>query len=243
MLEPLNNLLFQVLSFFYVLVGGNLGFSIILVTLVVKIVLLPLVLPTMRSAKEMQKLKPELDALKNKYKDKKELQEAQMKLYKDRGINPLAGCLPQVVQIIILIALYNVFMEFLKQPSISGVTMNPYFLYFDLTKPDKTYVLPVLAGLTQFIFSLMMQTGVEGHIHNPKSKSENKKEEDNLEMAQTMQQQMLYMMPLMTGIISVNFQSGLVLYWVFSTIFSIIQQYYFSGLGGLVKIKNYLNIK
>lgn len=243
MLEPLNYTIYQLLSFFYRLVGGNLGLSIILVTIVIKVLLLPLVIPSMKSAKAIQKLKPELDSLKNKHSDKKELQEAQMKLYKEKGINPLSGCLPQIIQILILISLYNVFMNFLKQPSIAGVTMNPYFLYLDLTKPDKTYIMPILSGLTQFVFSLMMQSGVESHIHNPKSKVENKKEEDNLEMAQTMQQQMLYMMPIMTTVVSVNFQSGLVLYWVFSTLFSIVQQYYFSGLGGLVKIKSIIAFK
>ena len=243
MLEPLNYTIYQLLSFFYKLVGGNLGLSIILVTIVIKVLLLPLVIPSMKSAKAIQNLKPELDALKNKYKDKKELQEAQMKFYKEKGINPLSGCFPQIIQILILISLYNVFMNFLKQPSIAGITMNPYFLYLDLTKPDKTYIMPILSGLTQFVFSFMLQSGVESHVHNPKSATEKKKEEDSLEMAQTMQQQMLYMMPIMTTVVSINFQSGLVLYWVFSTIFSIVQQYYFSGLGGLVKIKNILPIK
>lgn len=243
MLDPLVYLIYQLLSFFYKLVGGNLGISIILVTILIKVFLLPFVIPSMRSAKQIQNLKPELDDLKKKYKDKKELQEAQMKLYKEKGINPMSGCLPQVVQILILISLYRVFIDFLKQPSIGGISMNPYFFYLDLTKADKTYALPILAGLSQFIFSLMMQSGIENHVENPKAKQEKQKEEDNLEMAQTMQQQMLFMMPLMTTIVSLNFQSGLVLYWVISTIFSIIQQYYFSGLGGLSKYKKYLNIK
>lgn len=243
MLEPLNHLIYLLLDFFYKLVGGNLGLSIIFVTLFIKVLLLPVVIPSLKSAKAMQALKPELDALKRKIGDKKQLQEAQVKLYKDKGINPMSGCLPQIVQILILISLYRVFMDFLKQPSIGGVNMNPFFVYLDLTKPDKTYILPLLAGITQFVFSLMLQPGIETHIHNPKSKVENKKEEDSLEMAQTMQQQMLYMMPIMTTVISVNFQSGLVLYWVFSTVFSIVQQYYFSGLGGLIKIKKFLNIK
>ncbi len=210
-----------------------MGLPIIAITLITKLVLLPLVLPSMKSAKKMQDLKPHLDKLKSKHTDKKDLQTAQMALYKEHGINPAAGCLPQIVQIIILIALYGVFIDFIKQPSIGGVVVNPHFLYLDLTKPDHTYIMPVLAGLTQLIFSLMMQSGVESHVVNPKNKEEKKKEEDNLEMAASMQQQMIYMMPLMTVLISLNFQSGLILYWVASTVFSIIQQYYFSGLGGL----------
>ncbi len=243
MLQPLVNVLFQLLSFFYRLFGGNLGLSIISVTLLIKFLLLPLVLPSMKSAKQMQLLKPELDKLKEKHTDKKALQEAQMALYKEKGINPMSGCLPQVVQILILISLYQVFIEFLHQPSVSGLVMNAQFLYLDLTKPDTTYIMPILAGVSQFIFSLMMQSGAESHISNPKSKSENKKEEDSLEMAQTMQQQMLYMMPLMTVVVSIKFQSGLILYWIISTIFSIAQQYYFSGWGGLSKYLFFLNIK
>ncbi len=233
MLAPLNYIIYQALIFFYNLFGGNLGLPIIAITLITKFILIPLVLPSMKSAKKMQDLKPALDKLKAKYKDKKELQLAQMALYKEQGINPAAGCLPQIVQIIILISLYQVFIDFIKQPSIGGLPVNPHFLFLNLTLPDKTYIMPVLAGVTQLIFSFMMLSGAESHVQNPKKKDDKQKEENNLEMAQSMQQQMLYMMPLMTVIISLNFQSGLILYWVVSTVFSIVQQYYFSGLGGL----------
>lgn len=233
---PLNYVIYQALYFFYHLFGGNLGFSIIALTILVKLILLPLLIPSIKSAKKMQDLKPHLDKLKAKHADKKALQQAQLELYKEHGINPAAGCLPQIVQVLILISLYQVFIEFLKQSSVGGLTVNPYFLYLNLTKPDHSYIMPVLAGLTQLIFSLMMQSGVESHVQNPASKVAKKKEEDSLEMAQSMQQQMVYMMPLMTVVISINFQSGLILYWVISTLFSIIQQYYFSGLGGLKPI-------
>ena len=230
----LTDIIYQCLLFFYNLFGGNLGLSIVALTIAIKIILIPLVVPTIKSAKKMQELKPKLDSLKEKYSDKTKLQQAQLELYKEHGINPAAGCLPQIVQIIILIALYQVFMKFLAQPQINGVPVNFSFLYFNLTKPDHLYILPVLAGLTQFIFSLMMTSGIESHVQNPKKKDDKQKEENNLEMAQSMQTQMVYMMPLMTVVISLNFQSGLILYWVVSTVFSIIQQYYFSGWGGLI---------
>lgn len=234
MLAPINGILYQSLLFFYHLFGGNLGLSIIAITLITKLILLPLTVPSLRSAKKMQDLKPELDRLKAKHTDKAALQQAQVALYKERGINPMAGCLPQIFQIIILISLYQVFMYFLGQSSIGGTTLNPYFLYLDLTKPDRTYIMPILAGVSQLIFSLMMQSGLESHVQNPKKKDDKKKEEDKLEMASSMQQQMIYMMPAMTVIISLNFPSGLVLYWVISTVFSLIQQYFFSGWGGLI---------
>ncbi len=236
MLEPLNYVIYQALFFFYHLFGGNLGFSIIAITILVKLILLPLIIPTIRSAKKMQDLKPALDKLKAKHADKKALQQAQLDLYKENGVNPAAGCLPQIVQIVILISLYQVFINFLKQSSVGGLTVNPNFLYLNLTQPDHSYIMPILAGLTQLVFSLMMQSGVESHVQSPKNKDAKKKEENNLEMAQSMQQQMVYMMPLMTVLISINFQSGLILYWVISTVFSIVQQYYFSGLGGLKPI-------
>lgn len=234
MLAPINGILYQSLLFFYQLFGGNLGLSIIAITLITKLILLPLTIPSLRSAKKMQDLKPELDRLKAKHTEKAALQQAQVALYKERGINPMAGCLPQIFQIIILISLYQVFMYFLKQSSIGGITLNPYFIYLDLTKPDRTYIMPVLAGISQLVFSLMMQSGLESHVQNPKKKDDKKKEEDKLEMASSMQQQMVYMMPAMTVIISLNFPSGLVLYWVISTVFSLIQQYFFSGWGGLI---------
>ena len=238
MLAPINGILYQSLLFFYHLFGGNLGLSIIAITLITKVVLLPLVIPSIKSAKKMQDLKPELDRLKSKHTDKAALQQAQVALYKERGINPAAGCLPQIFQIIILISLYQVFMYFLKQSSVGGTTLNPFFLYLDLTKPDRTYIMPILAGVSQLVFSLMMQSGIESHVQNPKKKDDKKKEEDSLEMASSMQQQMIYMMPAMTVIISLNFQSGLVLYWVISTIFSLVQQYFFSGWGGLIPVSN-----
>ncbi|TRZ48403.1 protein translocase component YidC [bacterium] len=234
MLAPINGVLYQALLFFYHLFGGNLGLSIIAITLITKVILLPLVIPSLRSAKKMQDLKPELDRLKAKHTDKAALQQAQVALYKERGINPAAGCLPQIFQIIILISLYQVFMYFLKQSSVGGITLNPYFLYLDLTKPDRTYIMPILAGVSQLVFSLMMMSGVESHVQNPKKKEDKKKEENSLEMASSMQKQMVYMMPAMTVIISLNFQSGLFLYWVISTVFSLVQQYFFSGWGGLI---------
>ena len=242
-LNFLNNIIYQALLFFYQIFGGNLGFSIIALTLVVKAVLIPFVLPSLKSAKKMQDLKPALDKLKAKHTDKKELQQAQLDLYKQNGVNPAAGCLPQIVQIIILISLYQVFRQFIGKDVISGIKVNPFFLYLDLNKPDHLYIMPVLAGFSQFVFSLMMQSGIESHVEAPKNKDSKKKEEDNLEMAQSMQQQMLYMMPLMTVVISLNFQSGLILYWIVSTLFSIAQQYYFSGLGGVKPFINKIALK
>jgi YidC/Oxa1 family membrane protein insertase len=237
MFDLINNSILQTLTFFYNFLGGNLGLAIIALTLFIRSVLIPVTLPSLRSAKKMQELKPLLDNLKRKHKnDKKKLQQAQMDLYKKNNINPAAGCLPQIVQIIVLISLYKVLINFIDQDLINGVTLNLKFLWLDLSQPDPLYVLPVLAGLFQLVFSITMQSGLKTEVKAPKNKAKKQKEEDSLEMAQTMQKQMLYTMPLMTTIIALKFPSGLALYWTMSTAFSLVQQLIISGPGGLKPI-------
>lgn len=232
--DPISNLLI----FLYTLTGNNFGLAIILLTVVIRAVLVPITLPSLRSVKKMQDLKPQLDKLKLKYKDKVKLQQAQLAFYKENGVNPMAGCLPQIVQLIILIALYQVFIRFIDSHTINGQEVDMNFLWLDLSRPDSLYILPVVAGLTQLVFSLMMRSGLESHLKAPKNKKERQKEEDKLEMAQSLQQQMMYMMPIMTVIIALKFASGLALYWVVTTLFSVVQQYIISGPGGLLLIKN-----
>lgn len=230
------------LTFLYHFTGDNLGLAIIFLTLIVRGVLVPITLPSLKSIKKMQELKPTIDKLKAKHgSDNQQFQLAQLELYKQHGVNPLSGCLPQIAQLVVLIALYQVFLKFISHPEIDGGVLNFNFLWLDLAKKDPYYVLPILAGVSQMVFSLMMTTGTEKHIENPKNKTEKKKEEDSLEMAQSMQQQMLFMMPIMTTIISLNFASGLTLYWVITTIFSIGQQYIISGLGGLKNVPLQIN--
>jgi len=232
LITPINNLLI----FLYGISGQNLGLAIIFLTLIVRGVLVPITIPSLRSAKKLQELKPHLDKLKQKHKDKQKLQLATLELYKQHGINPAAGCLPQIAQLLVLIALYQVFINFINGGQYNGQSLNLNFLWLDLGKADPYYILPVLAGLTQLIFSFMMTSGLESHVKAPKNKDEKKKEEDSMEMAQSMQQQMLYLMPAMTVIIALKFPSGLALYWVITTLFSLVQQYLVSGLGGLKPI-------
>ena len=236
--SPINSLLI----FLYGITGESFGLAIILLTLVIRGVLVPVTIPSLKSAKKLQELKPHLDRLKQKIKDKQKLQLATLELYKQHGINPAAGCLPQIAQLLVLIALYQVFINFINGGQYNGQSLNLNFLWLDLGKADPYYILPVLAGLTQLIFSFMMTSGLESHVKAPKNKDEKKKEEDNMEMAQSMQQQMLYLMPAMTVIIALKFPSGLALYWVITTLFSLVQQYLVSGLGGLKPVLVKLHI-
>jgi YidC/Oxa1 family membrane protein insertase len=223
-------------------ITGNLGVSILLFTFVVRSLLLPLSLPVINSQKKMKKLQPEVDALKKKHKeDKKAFQMAQLELYKKYNINPLAGCIPQIAQIALLIILYHVLVKFIGQSEVDGVVMNPYFFWLDLRHPDSKFIIPVLAGATQLLLSIMILPGGEVPDLIPNNSKDkdvrkaNEKEEDAAEMAASMQKQMLFMMPVMTGLFALRFPSGLGLYWVATTVFSIGQQWILSGPGGLVK--------
>lgn len=220
---------------------GDLGLALIVFTLIIRSILIPITLPSIKAQGKMRELKPELDKIKEKHgKDKQALQLAQVELYKKYNINPLSGCLPQLVQIAVLIILYQALIHFFAQTEINGVVLNTKFLWLDLHLPDKTYILPILAGVTQLVLSLMIAPGAEVLDivpNNSKKKAvqkANEKEEDMADMANSMQKQMLFIMPVMTGFIAVSFPSGLALYWVVTTVFSIVQQYYVSGPGGLV---------
>lgn len=238
MFSFLTDPIIQLLVYLYGSLGQNLGLAIIALTLIVRTAMIPISLPGLRSAKKMQDLKPHLDKLKKKHSDKQKLQQAQLDLYKQHGVNPMSGCLPQIGQIIILIALYHAFIGFITDGQFNGQALHMSFLWLDLSLPDKTYILPLLAGGTQLLYSLAMQPGLENHLDAPKNKASRKKEEDSLEMAQTIQQQMVFLMPAMTTIIATRFPSGLALYWVITTVFSFVQQLFISGPGGLIYYKN-----
>lgn len=220
--------LFQALLFLTRLLGGSLGLAIIALTLILRFFLIPLTLPSLKSAKKIQDLKPELDKLRTQHgQDKKQLQLAQLELYRQHGINPAAGCLPNIIQLVILIALYQVFMDFLVKNG-TAANLNLHFLWFNLSQPDPRFVLPVIAGVSQLVLSLMLSPAIEHHKETTAQKTE-----DVQEMAETMQQQMIFILPIMTVVISLKFPSGLTLYWIITTIFSLVQQYFISGWGGL----------
>ena len=249
--QPLVN----ALVFLYQVLFHNLGWAIIVLTIVIRAVLIPLTTPSMKAAKKMKELAPEIEKLKKKYgNDKQQLARAQMELYRQHGANPAAGCLPQIVQLIILITLYQAFIHVLKPdgdvigklnqvlyPSLKlaeGTTINTQLFWLNLAKPDVfrlpglVFPLPgfflILAALVQFLSSKMMQPAVS------KAKQEAGKTETKADdMATTMQSQMLYLFPLMTIFIGYSFPSGLILYWFIFSLFTAIQQYFVSGWGGI----------
>ena len=228
-----------ILASIYNLVG-DFGLTIITFTILIRSMLIPFTLPSLKARKKMEEIQPKLKKLNKKHKGNKQaLQKAQMELYKKYNVNPLAGCLPQVVQIIILIGLYQTLKGVLGNGMLDGVEVNSQFLWLNLTQPDPKYILPVSAGLVQLLLSLMIAPGaevpdlVENTAKSKKVQKKNEQEEDTAEMAKAMQQQMMFIMPIMTTFIALKFPAGLALYWVTTNVFSIVQQYFVSGLGGL----------
>ncbi|HHH14149.1 MAG TPA: membrane protein insertase YidC, partial [candidate division WWE3 bacterium] len=168
--------------------------------------------------------------LKKKYKNNKTLlSKKQMELYKKHGINPASGCLPNIVQILILIALYRVFISILNNDLnvsffyfdfLKNAKLSTEFFIWDLAKPDKFYILPVLAALVQFLTSKLMAPAVKAS-----EKIAKKTESSQDDLMVSMQQNMVYMTPVMTLIIGAKLPSGLILYWFVSSLFSFIQTY------------------
>jgi len=225
----------------------------------------PLILPGLRISKKMQELAPELAKLKEKFKnDKQGLMLAQAELYKKHGANPASGCLPQIVQLIVLLALFNAFNSVLHANGSSIASLlNPLlysfnqladsfqlstrFWYLDLNKPDTIQIpgLPfavpglflVLSGIVQLISSKMM-TPVVSAEKKVAEKTPGSTDDALVEA----QQQMLFLFPIMTIFLGYRFPSGLVLYWVVFSAISIVQQYYAVGWGGLTPWLKKLNL-
>jgi len=181
----------------------NYGLAFIVLTVTIKIVLHPLTRKQAMSVKGMQKIQPKIKELEQKYKkkDPQLMQQKMMELYREHNINPLAGCLPILIQMPILIALYRAIITF------KPINQEHYnFLFVDnLGVPDSTYVFPVLAVASTFLLSKMTTptgTGAEG-----------------------MQKTMMYIMPLFIGWISLKFPVALVLYWIVYNLAGAAEQY------------------
>ena len=182
---------------------GNFGVSIIIVTILIKIMLLPLTLKQDKSMKEMKKIQPELEKLKEKYaNDKQMLNIKTMELYKEHKVNPLGGCLPLLLQLPILFALFGVLRNGI-------IPKDSSFLWLKLSVPDPFYVLPVLNGAVSFFQQKLMGSADS----NPQMKN------------------MMYIFPIMMIMFSLKMPSGLQLYWLTSSILAVVQQYFIMKKG------------
>jgi len=238
----------------------DFGIAIILVTIAIRLAVYPLYKTQIRSQRAMQELAPVMSDLKKKYpKDRQRFAEEQMKLYKERGVNPAAGCLPLVLQLPILFALYSALLQLgcglgrsgndcpglshdeaeMIMGFLGSVFSNPIapggfldttahwlpWITRGLQHPDPFFILPVVAGAAQLIASVMAMPAKPVQSDDPNQK---------------MFQSMAYTFPLMTVFLGAQFPSGLTLYWIATTTFQIVQQYFVSGWGQLPKYLPFL---
>lgn len=203
--------------------GNDFGFAIIVLTVLIRLLLWPLASQSIKSQKVMQEIQPEMNAIKEKYKGNKEQEaRAMMELYKTKKINPMSGCLPLLIQLPILIALYYSLWDGLKSSIGNSLYsfvhlndgINFVFLgILDLSKPN--YALAVITGILQYYQSKMLMA----------KKSANPEKDDN-DFSKIMSTQMLYLMPVVMVFFAASLPSGLALYLITTTAFSIIQQYF-----------------
>lgn len=234
----------------------DFGFAIVFVTILIRLALYPLYVTQIRSQRAMQEVAPAMNELKKKYgKDRQRFAEEQMKLYKERGVNPAAGCLPLLLQMPLLIALYNALLQlgcgigpppnnvcdgmthdmietfryqFITNPVPTGASLDTTahwlpWITAGLQKPD--LVLAFVAGAVQLIASVMALPAKQVQSDDP---------------SQRMMQSMVYTFPIMTVFFGATFPAGLALYWITTTVFQIVQQYFVSGWGQLPKYLPFL---
>jgi YidC/Oxa1 family membrane protein insertase len=216
--EGLLRPIFNFLVYLYnVIPGQDLGVAIIVLTLIIRLVLYPLNRKSIVSQRALQKVQPQVEELKEKFKDDREkLGKEMMALYKREKINPFSSCLPLLIQLPILIAVYRVFIHLLNGDSLDtllystvahpGMIETLAFGFLDLAK--RSIPLAILAGAAQYWQTKMLMN----------------KNEKKGGMASAMSKQMLYMMPVITVVIGATFPAGLTLYWFATTALSGLQQ-------------------
>lgn len=234
--------IYNLLVFVYDLLPfKDFGIAIIMVTLIIKFLLIPLSRKQIESQKKMTELQPKIKELQKKHKDDKEKQSrALMELYKTHKSNPFSGCLPMIVQLVFLIAIYRVLFNI----SQANLMVDGNILYSFIQNPgqiDKMFlglvdlstavnlgnisfseapkiILVILAALSQFFQSKMLMAK-QKTVPSPQK-------DDKMDFSQMLSKQMLFLGPLLTLFIGVKFPSGLALYWLVSTVFMIVQQYF-----------------
>jgi YidC/Oxa1 family membrane protein insertase len=255
LVHPLINILvaiYQALTYLHI--PGALGFAIILSTVLLRLVLYPFTVAQIKTSKKMTDIQPHMNRLKEKHKgDPKRLQQEQMALFKEHGVNPAAGCLPSLIQIVILLfGFYPAIQKIIALKPQETMSIINKTVYFDFLKLNHAWdtsffglalgktpadliktagfliiLIPIITGILTFIQTKMMMPATKPNEVSVKPKN------DQPDFSQALQSQMLYMSPVIIGIVSWKFAIGLSLYWNTYSIFGIIQQYQIQGLGGL----------
>ena len=232
--QPIINLLLVLSHYLF----NNFGLGLIGLTILSKAILYPVSLKQMRTTRAMQEIQPKLIELQRKYaRDKQRLAREQMALYKEAGASPIGCAVPLLIQLPIMIALYQAITrilatfpddflglsQYLYPVSIvySKLPLESNFLWLNLSVPDQFYILPVLTGVTMWV----QQKQISVKSPDPQQESQ--------------QKIMLWTMPFLFTYIALSFPSGLALYWVLSSVISIIMQYFTSGWGDLASLKDF----
>lgn len=238
-MELFSNAFFQVILFVYNTIGlQNIGIAIVEIAILTRLLFHPFVKQQAHHSKKMAELQPKLAALKEKHKGNQQaFAAAQMELFKEHGVNPAGGCLPAIVQLVVIFGLYSAMGQILAG------NYNRHFLAWDMGKPDIWHlpsipvalpgILVVIAALTQFLQTkMMLPVAAKKAVAK---KGEVKKEGSFVEEFAEAQSSMVWMFPLIFLIIGTqpSFPSGLALYWSVSSTIAIVQQYLITGLGGL----------
>lgn len=211
---------------------GDVGFAIILVTIIVKFALSPLTKKSIKSQILMKKMEPEIKQIKKDYPNKEEQAKKTFELYKKYGTNPFSGCIVVLIQLPVIFALYYVFLKglsldtgmiysFLEEPT---VVHTKFLGLIELGGKSKSIILALLAGLTQFIQGYLaspvkQKTGDVEVISNDKKTFQD-------ELSSSMQMNVKYILPVFIAIISWQISAAIALYFVISNIFTILQEWY-----------------
>lgn len=251
-INPITNILVAIyIGLLFLHIPYPLGFAIIVLTIIIRLILVPFTSQQIKSAHKMQKIAPHLASIKEKHKgDSKAQQAATMALYKEHGVNPMAGCLPLLIQLPIIWSLYNVLTHVVNEGSQTLQNINKvlYFNWLHINPSDWSVLffgvslsatpaklipqnplfvlIPLITAVLQFILSKMMLPHPDDVVKKPK---DNKKSDD---FQTAFQNQSLFIFPVMIGFFSYNLPLGLSLYWNTFTLFGIIQQYLIVGAGG-----------
>ena len=219
--QPLFNALVLIYQY---LPGHDFGIAVIILTVIIRIIFYPLMVKSIKSQKVLSELQPKIQEIQQKYKTEKEKQAKEMMaLYQKEKINPLGGCLPLLLQLPILIALYRVFWTGLEPGAMAHLysfvsnpgTIDPTFLgLLNLAQPF--FGLALLAGVAQFFQTKMLM---------PKTKKTKEQTGQMSQFSNMMQKQMLYFFPIFTVLILLRLPSAIGLYWIVTALFSIGQQH------------------
>lgn len=216
---PLYNLLILLV---WMTPSHSIAFAIIAITIIIRLLLLPSSIKAARAQIKLQMLQPEINKLRKEITDQQAQAKAIMDVYKREGASPFGSCLPLLIQLPVLFILYRVFLNINKYGVNTGnlysfvphiQNLNFDFFGLDLGKPE-VWVIPILAGATQFILSWMMMPPQPKDADAPA---------DPMQMAN---KQMIFLFPVMTWFLARTLPAALGLYWIVTTVFGIAQQYY-----------------